>query len=121
MTPVFTSLVDALAYWRARDRAVLRAAIVPPVNALGDEVHDVALAVIFRDIAGEASRLAQVARIQGVIDANTPQLEHLRTIDPRYQPEAPAAAARIAAMIDVLQGWSSELLDAGAQSVGRAA
>lgn len=42
--PIFTTLIDALAWWRSHDRAELRAAIEPPVSRLGDDAYDASLA-----------------------------------------------------------------------------
>jgi len=102
-----TALIAALTpYWLGADRSALKAAIVPPCDALGDEVYDVALAVVFRDVAGGASVIARMGRIQQAIDANLPQIEfcRLRGNEPN--------ARRVEAMVKVLENWNREILSA---------
>jgi hypothetical protein len=118
----FASITSALAYWSAADRAPLAAAVVPPCDALGDEIYDAFLAVIFRDLAHADSVIARVNRITVAIEVNGPQIAHLRAMNREHQPEAHEAAERIAAMLAVLEAWKARILDdAGAAVEGRAA
>jgi hypothetical protein len=119
----FRSVVDALAHWRTRDTRPLRGEVMPPCDCLGDEIYDVALAVVFRDLANAGSMVECIGRIQITIDSNRPQLAHIKTINREYQPEAHEAARRIEKMLAVLERWKEALLDHGARAFveGRAA
>ena len=109
------TLSAALAHWRAVDRSPLRRAIVPPCDALGDTTYDVMLAVVFRDIADKDTVTESILRIQVAIDVNIPMVTFCRD---RGEPES---AARIEAVIAVLEKWSNELMDAVPEpDVGRA-
>lgn len=116
------NVATALRQWRTRDRSPLQRALTPPCDCLGDEIYDVALAVVFRKIAEADSIIERIGIIEITIAANRPQLAHIRSIDREYQPEAHDAGDRIERMLDVLEQWKNTILDdAGRSAAGRAA
>src|ERR1700686_94637 len=69
---------EALAYWRSRaDRSPLRAATKPPADAIDDEVYDVVLAVVFRELAGIETVSESIGLVQTIIENNLRQIEGL--------------------------------------------
>lgn len=111
----FPNIIEALAHWHTADRAELRSAIVPPCDALGDEIYDVALAVVFRDVAALPTATERAARIETAIAVNRPQLNALALQNRAVQPEAPEAHRRLGAAVAVLERWQAAILDDAAR------
>lgn len=112
-----TTFRSALLYWRSRkDRSALRRAMCPPVDAIGDEVYDVGLAVVFRELAEISLCGESVGLVQTVIEINRRQVAeaeaHLRrqkSVELRQ--ESVLAIGRLHGFLLVLETWKQDLLD----------
>lgn len=113
IAPAFPTIGAALAYWRDRDRTSLKSALTAPCDVLGDEEHDLRLAIIFRDIAGMDTMTARLVRIHDAIRVQEPMVRYAR------ERGAEDIARRIERMLTVLEVWAAEI--AGPAADARAA
>ena len=102
------SVIDALAVAVARrdvGHPISRREVAPPCDRLGDEVYDVFLAVVFRDLIPLDTVTERIVRIQAAIELNQPMLVACR------QHREAANEKRIAAMLAVLERWKEQILE----------
>lgn len=127
-SPAFPGIVAALAWWSQPDRdlALLRAMVTPPCDALGDPIHDAALALVFWRLVKAGSLVERVGQITSFVDLNTDQArqwcEWAQAEIGRAKARGDAllshavdraieSAQRTIAMMAVLRRWSSALVD----------
>lgn len=114
--PAFAGFGAALAWWTypERDRAPLAAAVRPPVDALGDDVHDAALAVLFKRMVPLGSAAERIILLETFAELNRRQAAAFLSWAERARENAEAAASRIGAMLAVIERWKGELAEGGA-------
>jgi hypothetical protein len=112
----FANVIAALAFvraWRDAGHPIDQHPTAPPCDELEDEVYDVMLGHVFRDLARLDTATERVCRLQEAIDVNLPMIEFCRAR------REDAAAARVERMVEVLRKWTDEITSASIE--GRAA